>query len=751
MQKTFKIVLKGCVQGVGFRPLIFKLAKKSKIKGYVSNNEEGVFIIMNATINSTEEFLNLILKKKPKNSIINEFSISELEQEEFKDFEIRKSIHQNQINIPLTPDFAICNECEKDIFDSENRRYQYAFTTCTNCGPRFSITEEFPFDRKNTSLNKFKMCKTCLSEYEHPLNRRFHSQTNSCPKCGILLTLENKEGKKVDLGQTEIISEVVKQIKLGRIIAIKSTNGFLFCCDASQTEAIETLRIRKNRKEKPFAVLYPSMKMVKENFHCNKAEKKALKSTIAPIVILKNRKSLNIIKNQVAPELNYTGVILAQSALLKLIIKKANTPLIATSGNISGSPIYSDSNPKLKEIADFILDNNLEIEFPQDDSLVKLSGKKSVILRRSRGMAPNILINNSVGKEKILAMGSDLKSTFSFIPNSYVYTSQYFGNLENFEVLNRYQKTISKFLKLFRVNPETILVDSHPNYQSSILGKEMAIENAINIYEIQHHKAHFASVLAENNLFDSKEPILGVIWDGTGYGEDNTIWGGEFFLYSNKEMKRVNHFQNFDWIANNKMSFEPRLSLLSLLPKEKRHSIKNKFDTTEWEIYTKLLENNKLKTSSVGRLFDAVASYLSLCDFNQYESKASLLLEQKADEYKGNKPIDFLYGMKYSKLPSENIIMRVIEAKEKGISNKKIAASFIYTLANIIINEALKQNCKIIACSGGVFQNVKLRFYLNQLAESKKIILKNNCILSPNDENISFGQLMYYQNLIKCV
>jgi hydrogenase maturation protein HypF len=745
--KTYKIQIKGRVQGVGFRPFVFNLAHQYLLKGTVSNNENGVIIYCNASKEKAETFLVDILQDKPEIAIITGHTIVENSFSDYTNFTIIPSEVSSQINIPLTPDFAVCESCKAEISDSKNRRFNYAFTTCVHCGPRYAITTKFPFERAHTSLTNFKMCADCGEEYTNPNDRRFHSQTNSCATCGIQLWITNNLGKVI---KEEPIIKVSQFIYEGKIIAIKNTNGYVLCCDASNPKAIKTLRTRKKRPNKPFAVVYPSIKLIKKEFEVSSFEEEALQSTIAPIVILQNTKDTSISVNAIAPNLSQTGVMLPSSSLLELILKTVNKPMVCTSGNSHGLPIISiakEATEQLNEIADCFLHHNLDIQFPQDDSVVKFANEQQLILRRSRGLAPNYIDATINSKEPILAMGAHLKSTFAFVPNTQTYVSQYFGNLDNYDVLERYKATILNYISLFETKPKTILIDTHSQYQSSVLGNEFASEWNTSVQKIQHHKAHFASVLGEHRLFDSEEKILGVVWDGTGLGDDTTIWGGEFFSYQNKEIDRVSHFEYYDWLANDKMAKEPRLALLSLLDAENRHYIKDKFSETEWKIYTKMLENNVLKTSSVGRLFDAVASALNIKDSNTFEAEAAMLLEDCAATYSKSDYIDFLDNVTYDTIPSKLIIKAIVEAYKKGICKERLAYSFIYTLAKSVITISQRQHINTVACSGGVFQNSLLIKVLSRLCKNSKIKLKLNCNLSCNDENIAFGQLVYFQNI----
>jgi hydrogenase maturation protein HypF len=744
---TYKIEINGRVQGVGFRPFVFYIATQLSLKGSVSNNENGVLIFINSDEETASRFLETIKTKKPIVSEITSISIEKTDAIAFNDFTIEISEKKQQISIPLTPDFAICNSCKAEVLDPNNRRYNYPFTTCVHCGPRYAITKKYPFDRQHTSLSTFEMCDDCQSEYDNPADKRFHSQTNSCANCGVIMRLVNNNGDLISDNQQTVINQAAELINQGKIVVIKNTNGYLLCCDATNSKAIKRLRVRKQRPNKPFAVLYPSIEMIESEFNISTYEKDALTSVVAPIVIVNNSENITIAKEEIAPNINQTGVMLPSSALLFLLMNELQQPIIATSGNLHGSPIISENETAqnvLQNVADYLLHHNLEIQFPQDDSVFKFIDYKQIILRRSRGLAPSFLEFSTTEETPVLAMGAHLKSTFTFVPNKQMYTSQYFGNLDSYEVLERYKKTINDYHSLFDTIPKTILVDEHLQYQSSILGNELTNEFQAELVSIQHHKAHFASVLGEHSLFNSEEKILGVVWDGTGLGDDNQIWGGEFFTYQNSRINRLTHFEYFDWIANDKMAKEPRLSLLSLLDEDDKEHIQHKFSSTEWNVYYKMLSKNTLKTSSVGRLFDAVASLLDITDTNSYEAEAGLLLENSAQQYQEEEYINFLENE--NELATKVLIKNILKAKQNGFSTTKLSASFIYTIVKVIINISVIENISIIACSGGVFQNSVLIQMLSKMAKNHQKELKINRKLSANDENISFGQLMYYQH-----
>lgn len=751
MPKTFEILLSGQVQGVGFRPFVFNLAVQYGLKGQVFNNANGVVIRLNSSAKKAQEFFHDVLEKAPEISRIIDSTLGECEFQDFDDFQIVRSKQLNKINIPLTPDFAICESCQKEIRDPDNRRYGYAFTTCTNCGPRYAITSKFPFEREHTSLALFEMCGECQSEYEDPTNRRFHSQTNSCSACGIQMRLTDFKDELISDDQHTIIQRAAECLAAEKILAIKNTNGFLLCCLADSDAAVKSLRERKKRPSKPFAVLYPSLEMIKKTYEVNSSEENVLASAISPIVLLNPKGKNTSLSSEVAPGLSRVGCMLPNSALLTLLMDELKVPLIATSGNIHGSPIIDSAEEAIQNlsgVADYFLHHNLPINFPQDDSVMRFVNDLPIVLRRSRGMAPNYFTPTPKAEETILAMGAHLKSSITFVPNEHTYTSPYFGNLENFDVLKRYQRSITDYENLFQTKAETVLIDAHPQYQSSQIGKEIAQENGANLELIQHHKAHFGAVLGEHELLNSEESILGVIWDGTGLGDDGAIWGGEFFTYANRKMERIAHFEYVPWIAANKMAREPRLALLAHLPQEFSEVIAKKFQKNELALYQKLAKKKSLMTSSVGRLFDAVSSLLDLCDVSTYEGEAAMMLEALAED-NDKLPIDLLPEYTGGTVPTKSLMMSLYNEMKLGTSKSLLADSFIYTLACIIVKMSQATHHKIVGCSGGVFQNGRLVKHLIQLTDEKEIDLKLNRLVSCNDENISFGQLCCYRYLKK--
>ncbi len=753
MLRSYKIIFKGRVQGVGFRPFVSKLAKKMGLFGYVSNDQNGVIIMVSGETDTIFQFYEMLLKNPPLLARIKMHNCEEVNYVSYDAFLIIPTKTTNKLNLALTPDFGICSECRFEILDPENRRFQYAFTTCVNCGPRWSITETFPFEREHTTISKFKMCPTCQAEYENDDDRRFHSQTNSCPDCGIQMELTNKKGISLKVLQSNIFKKVNNLIQNGKIIAIKNTGGYLLCCDATNPVVVRKLRQLKRRPNKPFAILYPSVEMIEEHVPLETFQKSELCSVERPIVIIPSKGySGKIAIDDIAPGLQQLGLMLPYSGILEMLSKELEGPIVATSGNIHGSPIIRNKEKAqelISEISDYFLHHDLDIVNPQDDSVVKFSFKyhQRIVFRRSRGFAPNYFEYEKIIEEKILALGGHLKSTIAFAPNDYLYLSQYLGNLDHYDVYQRFKETATSFQQIFEENPDCILVDKHPTYLSTQYGAELSQNSNVPLYRIQHHKAHFASVLGENNLFETKERILGVIWDGTGFGDDGQIWGGEFFSFQDNKMERSGHFEYFDWLAGDKMSKEPRLSLYALNQDHQAKFLKTKFSKQERDIYSLVKASNSLKTSSVGRLFDAVASLLGLCDINSYEGEGAILMENVIRDYDSEQLKSYIDDEIGYIVSTSGLWNALYEDYLKGTKKETIILKFLFTLAKVVIDMAVFTGSKKIALSGGVFQNTVLIDMIQELSRYK-FELFFNINLAPNDENISYGQVMYYSNLI---
>ncbi len=749
--KTYQIQIKGIVQGVGFRPFVYTFFTSKKINGWVNNTSKGVFIQINTTEN-INLLIDELLQNPPTLATITKIKIKKIANRHFKNFSIITSKKEKNTSLLITPDFTTCKDCENELQNKNDKRFEYQFLTCTNCGPRFSITKKLPYDREVTTMESFKMCSSCNKEYNNPLDRRYYSQTNSCKDCCISLELyKNEICIEKNLNNLDII---IQYWNSGKIIAIKGIGGYLLTCDATNTETIKRLRKIKNRPTKPFALMYHDIYELGEDVEMGIGEKLELEEVSSPIVLLSIKKDrmtpINV--DLIAPNLNILGVMMPYTPLFKSLLNKFKKPIIATSANISGDTIiYKDDFKLLSKISDYILTNNREIVIPQDDSVVRFSSIKSyrTIIRRSRGLAPSYINNKlTIPNKEILAMGAMLKSTFAITQNKNIHISQFLGNINTLEAENNYKKVLTHFNELFNPKYKIVLVDKHPNYFTTQYGREIAKEKNITLSEIQHHKSHFFAVLAENNLLTSNEKILGVIFDGTGFGTDGNIWGGEFFTYHKGKTKRVYHLDEFPFILGDKLPKEPRLSALVMTFNLKNNNlIKNKFTKVEWNIYKKLITDTQIKSTSIGRLFDAVSSIVLGIDKQTYEGEAAMRLESAAYRYfRANNFTKYYSYFKKDILPNNFIrfiIDNILIDLEKGFQQDFIAAKFHITLAHYISIVSKEQGTNKVCFSGGVFQNQWLiELILAFMNSDFELFFHKN--LPPNDENISFGQLMYY-------
>jgi hydrogenase maturation protein HypF len=757
--KTWHIHITGLVQGVGFRPFVYLLAHSLQLKGWVNNTSDGVHIEFNADHHQALAFKNSIQEQAPHLSIITSINMQEALPQSFTKFEIVHSTALEKADLLISPDFALCDSCREEIKASQNRRYNYAFTTCTYCGPRYSIIEYLPYDRPGTTMAPYAQCPDCNFEYNNPEDRRYFSQTNSCHSCGVSMRLHTSNGALLSASQSEIVDLAIEAWRAGKIVAIKGIGGYLLTCDARNEAAITELRKRKQRPSKPFALMCPGRESLSDIVRCTDEDWAALSGVVAPIVLLPITEEgyHKLATHAIAPRLKKLGVMLPYTPLYEMLLKAYGKTIIATSGNISQSPIvYQDeqSVESLGTVADLILSNDRVILTPQDDSVLRFSPfyHQKIVLRRSRGMAPTYLTKGlSLPEKSILAMGGMLKSTFSLLHAQRLYISQYLGNVMYYDTQIHYWQTLEHLQQVLGAKPEVILTDQHEEYPSTAMGRKIAKEQKIPMIMVQHHLAHFSAILGEHHLLDTKATILGVIWDGTGLGLDHQIWGGEFFTYSQYQFERFTHFRYFDHLLGDKMAEEPRISALSVckgMP-DGLSLLQEKFTTVEWNVYQKLLgKEQKLKTSSVGRLFDAAAAVLGVCDKQTYEGEAAILLEQLALSYFERTgldiPANYLHpGAWTTPVDARNIFEQLISAMKQGAAVDQLAAEFHLFLVATIKSIAQKRGVKYIACSGGVFQNALLvDLMIHHLGGSYTLYFHQQ--LSPNDENIAFGQQMWY-------
>lgn len=751
---TWQIHIGGMVQGVGFRPFVYRTAEAMKISGWVSNGNDGVHIRFNATEENATRFYQQLINHPPANAIITSHIFSSAVSELFNGFIIKESNSSAKPDLLLTPDLAICDNCRAEIKNASNNRYQYSFTTCLECGPRYSIITNLPYDRSNTTMAELKMCDSCLTEYNDPADRRHYSQTNSCPTCSIPIHLHDNQGVEISHDPESILLLVQKALEDGHIIAVKGIGGYLLLCDATKHLCIKTLRDRKHRPAKPFAVMYPNLQMLEADLVVTPKEREALTGKTAPIVLckLKSSPTSGIYAAAIAPGLDRIGAMLPYTALLIQIAERWNKPLVATSGNLSGSPIiYSDDDAMLwlGDQADFIVSFDRDIVAPQDDSVMLFTEKhqQRIILRRSRGLAPNYFPNPFHISQDILAMGAEMKSAFALTDRSNLYVSQFLGDQGNYDSQVSYKDTLKHLSQLLHYSPDRILIDSHPHYFVSQTGRELGDEWNLPVTAIQHHKAHFCAVLAENKLLEEEQPVLGVVWDGTGYGEDDQVWGGEFFLFKDGEIDRYMHLDYFPQLLGDKMSKEPRVSAVSLLRNNMDHlmMVKGQFSVEEREYYLKVLQQRQtLLTSSAGRFIDGIASILNLQSINSYEGEAAMKLESEARKCESDSLEYYPININKNRLDWLPMIEELMIDLKNSVGRPKIARKVFVSLAMLIRNVAVRSGATKIAFSGGVFQNSYLTDLIHEILKPG-FELYFHQQLSPNDECIGFGQISYFQ------
>ena len=744
---TFHIHIKGRVQGVGFRPFVYQKALELGIKGWVCNATDGLHVRGTAKHSVSQQFYQICQTEKPELAVITESSFREVNPEAFDDFQIVES-QNRKLEINISPDFAICSNCLAELHNPQDRRLSYPFITCTHCGPRYSILSGLPYDRPFTVMNSFEMCGSCKREYNEPLDRRYYSQTNSCQTCGIQLKL-CLNNQKFELDQKEILTAVNRQLKEDKIIAVKGIGGFLLLCDAASEKAIRILRKRKQRPTKPFAVLFPNIIAVEEHFHICKEEKDQLLGPVSPIVLLSIRNRSSFLMDWIAPGLDSLGVMIPYAPLLEIISSGFAGPLIATSANISGAPIIHEEDiSALSQLADIVLDHNRPITFPQDDSVIQFSPftKRQIVLRRSRGISPSIFQGIKSPNHDTLALGAEMKGSFGLTVNNNTYISQYLGNLSHYDNRIQFERILNSFLGLVSPELKEIVVDEHPGYFSHEFGKTLVMERNISLTKVQHHKAHFAAILNEKELMHD-DKVLGVVWDGTGYGSDGHIWGGEFFEYHNYTMHRVAHLAYFNNLAFDRMALDNRLCALSILGIQDREKLKPYFKSQEWDFYNKALDTRRTLSSSMGRVFDAVAFLSGLSQENNYEGQAAMLVEQDARKAfaSARQFQPYSFSLDGDQVSLERTFHEIMNDREH--LQHDISARFHLTLVEIIRTVAKSYGFEKVAFSGGVFQNGLLMDLIsNQLHEDFQLYFHTE--LSPNDENIAYGQLAYAQNLM---
>ncbi len=743
-----RVYIKGVVQGVGFRPFVYRCAVKHTLNGFVCNDSTGVVIEVEGSEENLKNFLHSLQKDKPSLSRIDTIQTQDLALQGTVGFEITDSRNAPFSSTMISPDISLCKSCEREMSDPNDKRYAYPFINCTDCGPRYTIISTLPYDRKNTSMQKFTMCKECKKEYQDPTNRRYHAEPVSCPNCGPKLYLLDNKGKKI--AQEEALQQSIEMIKEGRSIVIKGLGGFHIVCDATSDDAIELLRQRKERASKPFAVMFRSMDEVKKHAFTTQEEEQLISSKERPIVVVK-KKNNTILSELIAPGIDRIGVFLPYTPLHKLFLEMLATPLIATSANLSDAPIIIDESEvleKLGNVVDGVLSYDREILNGCDDSVVQMAGNNRLFLRSSRGYTPKSLPLKINSRQKVLALGANQKNTLAFSFDGNIVLSPHIGDLNSMEAFEYYTKTLDTFQRIYNFQPEIVVCDKHPQYQTTKWAKELCQNNVdVKLIQVQHHYAHALACMAEYGL---EEKVLAFCFDGTGYGDDGSVWGGEVFIADRYEYERVYHLKPFSLLGGEKAVKEPKRIALALLfecftleeilelnlPTVKAFSdeeITNLHLMWQRKIGTVI-------TSSFGRVFDAVASLAGVLHELDYEGQSGLFLESLVKEIKGES--SFSYSLKEGEIDITPMIKEMAGIK----SASKLAERLIVTVIKVILDIASLYPYLPVILSGGVFQNrVLVELLTSELQkQNKKFYIQKDTPV--NDASIALGQIYYALN-----
>lgn len=749
-RKRLKIHLSGVVQGVGFRPFIYNLARSLSLKGWVLNSSDGVWIEAEGKTKTLEEFLQRIPDEAPPRAKIEKIEFEELEPCGYSRFEIKESREEKGKFSLVSPDIATCYPCQLELFNPSDRRFRYPFINCTNCGPRFTIIKGLPYDRPNTTMKKFKMCPLCQKEYENPADRRFHAQPNACPSCGPSLSLLIKKGARFyKYRKNNPLKKTIELLKEGKIVGIKGLGGFQLACDATREEIVQRLRKLKRRPAKPFAIMVKDLKALNQIAEVSLAEEKLITSPEAPIVLLRKKEPQPVAEG-VAPKNKYLGVMLPYTPLHHLLLRESDMILVMTSGNLSEEPICAgneEARKRLGNLCDALLIHNRDIYSRYDDSVARIFRGKPQIIRRARGYAPYPVFLPYKSRP-ILAVGPLLKNTFCLAKDQYAFVSQHIGDLENQETFEAFEKTVRLYQQLFKIKPEVVAYDLHPDYLSTRYALKLPLKEKVGV---QHHHAHIAGAMVENNYL---KEVIGFSFDGSGYGTDGTIWGGEVLLASLSDFKRLAHFA---WVPlpGGELAIKKtyRIALAYLhqyFPKE-FESLTERFfpflKPEEIKLIKKQIEKkiNSPLTSSCGRLFDAVSSLLGLCLEATYEGQAAVELEMIAEPHvKASLPYEIKEKKEGWEVVFQPTFQEIIKLIEKKESLSLIAGRFHQTIAEIIVDLSLKirKETKIntVVLSGGVFQNLILLEKSFERLEGKgfKVLTKRE--VPVNDGGVSLGQ-----------
>lgn len=739
----YKIRINGIVQGVGFRPHVFRLAIELGLHGWVLNSSYGVFIEIEGSKDRLDEFMTRLIQSPPPLALIRDYQVEEINPSGYLDFVIKESEKDDNREVMVSPDIAICEDCKKEVLNPSDRRYRYAFTNCTNCGPRFTIIKDLPYDRKNTTMGVFPMCPICDEEYHNPLNRRFHAQPNACPVCGPKISLKDTKGQDVQQDVTDLL-------KMGYIVAVKGLGGFHLAVDAHQEKAILRLRQRKKRDAKPFAVMARDLQSAQKYCQINRSEEKLFLSHQAPIVVMETKTDNGLPASVIHPGLNTLGIMLPYTPLHFLLFNDEMDLLIMTSANISDEPLITDNEEafsQLKDVADFFLFHNRDIYNPCDDSVLTVSALGTThFFRRARGYVPGA-ISLPASSDPILAVGGEMKNTFCVTRGSEAYLSQHWGDLNHYHNYENFLHGIERFKQMLDVEPVTIAHDLHPEYQSTRWAKS---QKNVKLIGIQHHHAHMASVMAENGL---EGEVLGLICDGTGWGTDGAIWGCEIFRGGYQNYTRLAHLKYIPLVGGDVSSKRPyRMAFLYLLAALGEYAVLEAekilpdLQAMEKDVILQRFRSQKeVQTSSCGRLFDAAGAIMGISPINHYEGQAAIELEACAEK---NPCGSYSYTIE---VQDHMLIMNILAAWADMIADRNkelpvplIARKFHSTVIHMFLDTLLRLRASTglnrVVLSGGVFHNQILLLELTRDLQQNGFEAYQHQLVPPGDGGISLGQ-----------
>ncbi len=749
LRERYRLKITGAVQGVGFRPFVYRLATSNDLTGWVNNTSEGLLIEIEGPIERLDRFVESLKTDKPAVSQIDKIERARMAPQNDGTFEIILSDTGSNKSVVILPDLAVCDDCLRELLDPADRRYLYPFINCTNCGPRFSIIKALPYDRANTSMARFAMCEKCAAEYHDPSNRRFHAQPNACPDCGPQVQLWDDRGQILEQYNGALL-KAAEALHEGKIVAVKGLGGFHLMVDAGNENAVRELRQRKHREEKPLAVMFPDLNSIKSVCRVSDEEEKLLLSTASPIVLLEKSEIPGgyTIAESVAPGNPYLGSMLPYTPLHHILMRLVHRPVVATSGNISDEPICIDEREaldRLGQITGLFLVHDRPIARHVDDSVVRLMAGREMVIRRARGYAPRPIKIKS-NYEGVLAVGGHMKNAVAVTIGDNAFVSQHIGDLDNEGAVGAFEEAIGQLLGLYDKEPQVITCDLHPNYYST----QYAHKRKTRIVPVQHHFAHVLSCMAENHI---EGPVLGVAWDGTGYGTDGTIWGGEFLAVSDGAFERAASLRTFSLPGGDSAAKEPRRSALGLLyelfsgnPEAFKMTATYKtYQPDELELLLNALDKNinTVPTSSAGRLFDAVASLIDSRQIMSFEGQAAMELEFLAHKSKTAETYEINYddrGHDRIVLDWEPVILGILDDIESKLSKEEIAAKFHNTLAEGIVEVTRMTGIDKVVLTGGCFQNKYLtEMVIDKLRQNGFDVFWHGDI-PPNDGGICLGQ-----------